>query len=143
MLSVEEDDSDSDSSIADEEIQPPAKLGDSDVTEDETQPEEETLQVQTGRSEDDPEQPLLSSVASSPQAPAKSSSVISPIQDRLETDGHLEQSNRQERGLLDHNSGNDFLSNDAGQQNDPFSSPRIRKRMIEADRSCFSPRLTP
>jgi hypothetical protein len=126
--SLEEDDNYSDSGgVADEETQPPAKLGTSDVTESETpQPEEEALQVPTGRSEDDPEQP------SSPQAPAKSSLANCPIQDRFETDGHLQQSNRQERGLLDHNSG-------AFSVDGAMKSPRIRKRVIEAEqRSSFS-----
>jgi hypothetical protein len=148
LSSLDEDDfysdssiaDDSDSIIADEETQPPAKLGTSGVTETETQPEEETLQIQTGSYEADLKQPPLSP-ASSPQAPARSSLMIPPVQDSIGTDGRLQQSNQQKRGLLDHPSGNDFASNDAGQHNDPFptpgTGPRIRKRAIEADRSCF------
>jgi hypothetical protein len=49
------------------------------------------------------------------------------------SDRRLQQSNQQERGLLDDTSGNDFASNDAGQQNDPLlTSPRITKRVIKA-----------
>jgi uncharacterized membrane protein YidH (DUF202 family) len=145
LSSLDEDDNYSDSSIADED----AEFGTSDVTESETQPEEETLQVQTGSSEADLKQPPLS-LASSPQAPApaRSFSMISPVRDSFETEGRLQQSNQQERGLLNHTCGNDIASNDEGQQNDPLptpgTGPRIRKRAIEAEIALpFFPRLTP